>query len=242
MPVKAYNTRLLVDEFDFSGDTAGLALNLAAEAIEAPALQSAAAQYIGGNAKGTIEQNGYWDGGAAGLLDNELYARLGSETPSIVSVLFDTRAVGNPAYVQQTTWASQMNIEAPVDGLLALASKFEDLTSRGYVVAHATISATGGQSVIDFGAAGVAGAWAVLHVRAITGTATNATFTIQHATTLGFGSPATLLSFAALSDVGAQAATAAGAVNRYLRLNCTSLGGATSLAVTAIVGVTGVTG
>mgnify|MGYP006883708175 CR=1 FL=1 len=34
----------------------------------------------------------------------------------------------------------------------------------------------------------------------------------------------------------------AGAVGRYVRLNCTSLGGATSLAVTASAGVTGVTG
>lgn len=242
MPVKAYNTRLLVDEFDFSADTAGLSLSLAAEAIEAPALQSSAAQYIGGNAKGTIEQNGYWNGGAAGLIDDEIYARLGSETPCIVTVAFDTTAVGNPAYVQQSTWASQMNIEAPVDGLLSVANKFEDMISRGYVVAHGTISATGGQTVIDFGAAGADGAWAVLHVTAISGTATNATFTVQHATTVGFGSPATLITLANVSDVGAQVATATGSVNRYIRLNCTSLGGATSLSVTAIVGVTGVTG
>lgn len=242
MPVKAYNTRLLVDQFDMSADTAGLNLSLAAEAIEAPALQASAAQYIGGNAKGTIEQNGYWNGGAAGLIDNEIYSRLGTETPCIVSVCFDTTAVGNPAYTQQTTWASQMNIDAPVDGLLAMANKFEDLTSRGLCVAHGTISATGGQTIIDFGTAGTNGAWAALHVRAITGTATNATFTVQHSTTLGFGSPSTLISFTALSAVGAQVATAAGSVNRYIRLNCTSLGGATSLAVTAIVGVTGVTG
>lgn len=242
MPVQAYKTRILIDQFDFSGETSGGSLSLAVPPINTPALQQSAKLMIPGNPGGTLEFSGYWNGGAAGLLDNELDARLGSATDCIVSVLLDTSAVGNPAYVQLSTWGQQLKTEWPADGLLAAQATFEDVTSRGLAIAHQTFSATGNGSIIDFGAAGSAGAWAVLVVRAIDGTATNASFLVQHSTTLGFGSPATLLTFGAVSAVGAQVVTAAGAVRQYMRLNCASLGGATSIAVTAIVGVTGVTG
>jgi hypothetical protein len=44
------------------------------------------------------------------------------------------------------------------------------------------------------------------------------------------------------SAVGGTALTWSGATGRYIRLNCTSLGGATSFVVTGAAGVTGVTG
>ena len=241
MPIKAYNTRVLVDEFDFSGDTKGVTVSLAVKTLDAPVLQSAAVQLIPGSVQGTVELAGYWNGGAAGLPDDEIYTRLGSETDSVVSTCFDTTAVGNPAYTQMTTWGQQMKVDSPIDGLLTLDSTWQDTTNRGYVVAHGTISATGGQTVIDMGAAGTNGGWAALHLRAIAGTATNATITVQSAALVGFSSPTTHGTFT-VSAVGGYTLTFEGNVGRYVRLNCTSHGGATSLSVTAIVGVSGVTG
>jgi len=241
MGIKAWNTRLLVDGFDFSGDTKGVTLSFQTSQLDASTLQSSAAKKIPGPTDGTLECQGYWGGGDVGKLDDEINARLGSETPCVVSVLFDTRAVGNPAYTQRTTWAQQMKIDSPIDNLITLDSTWQNVTDRGYCVADATISATGGQTVIDFGAAGTLGGWAALHVTAIAGTASGATFTVQSAALVGFGTPTTHATFT-LSDTGGYLVTFAGAVGRYVRINCTGLGGADSITVHAIVGVTGVTG
>ena len=155
MAIKAWQTRLLVDGYDFSGDTKGLTLSFAVGSLEANTLQSAAAKRIPGAVDGTLECQGYWD--AAGAVDAAFYARLGSETGCVVSVLFDTRAVGNPAYTQRTTWNQQMKVDSPVDNLVTLDSTWQDNTDRGYFVADAKISATGGQTVCDFRRSGDAG-------------------------------------------------------------------------------------
>lgn len=241
MPVRAYNTRILIDQFDFSGDTKGITLALTRAAIEAPTLQAADRVQLPDLPSGMIDLNGYFGGVGAGALEQELQARLASEQDCIVSALFDTTAMGKPAYVQPTVWGKQLTLEGS-DKLIMVKGAWEDLTQRGLVVAHATIAATGDQSIIDFGAAGSAGGWAVLHVRSISGTATNAAFTAKSsADGSGFTSPTTHGTFT-VSAVGAQRLTFAGAVGRYMRLGCTSLGGATNLAVTAIFGSFGVTG
>lgn len=240
MPVKAYNTRILVDEFDFSGDTKGITLSLTKEGLDASVLQTAGAILVPDLSTGVLDLNGYFGGIGAGALEQELQARMESEADCIVSALFDTTAVGNPAYVQPTTWGKQLTLDG-ADKLLMVKAQWEDLTERGLVAAHATIAATGDQSVIDFGAAGTAGGWAVLHVRAIVGTAVNAAFTCKSSAVVGFTSPTTHGTFT-ISAAGASRLTFAGNVGRYMRLGCTSLGGATSLAVTAIFGVSGVTG
>lgn len=240
MPVRAYNTRLLINQFDFSGDTMGVSVALTREAIDAPVLQSSDRVKLPDLPGGLIDHNGYFGGVGAGTLEQELAALMSSETDAIISVLFDTSAVGNPAYVQPTTWQKQLKHDGS-GKLLMLQGQWEDLTQRGLVVAHATISATGDQSVIDMSAAGAAGGWAVLHVRAITGSATNAAFTVKSSAVVGFTSPTTHGTFT-VSALGAQRVTFSGAVGRYMRLGCTSLGGATNLAVTAIFGVAGVTG
>jgi hypothetical protein len=241
MPVRAFNTRILVDQYDFSGDTKGITLALSKEAIDASVLQTSGAVLVPDLSTGVIDLNGYF--GAivgAGALEQELQARMESGADCIVSVLFDTTAVGNAGYVQPTTWGKQLSIDGN-DKLVMVKAQWEDLTQRGLVAAHATVSAIGDQSVIDFGAAGAAGGWAVLHVRAIVGTAVNAAFTVKSSAVVGFTSPTTHGTFT-LSAVGASRLTFAGAVGRYMRLGCTGLGGATSLAVTAIFGVSGVTG
>lgn len=240
MAVRAFNTRVLVDEFDFSTSAKGVTVTSAVDALEASTLQSEAKQAIPGGSDGTIELSGYYTGPNAGDLEQELYDRLGSEDGCVVSVLLDTTAVGNPAYVQQTTWGNQLKLDGPLADLITLDGKWQDIMDRGLSVAHATVSGTGGQTVIDFGAGGATGGWAVLHVRAIDGTAAGATFTVQSAAAVGFSSPTTHGTFT-LSDVGALTLVFSGAVGRYIRLNCTGLGGATSIQVTAIVGVAGVT-
>ncbi len=241
MPVRSFNSRILVDQWDFSGDTVGVKVTRGAKVLTPNVLQSPAAINIPGSPTGKIEQAGYWNGIGAGTIEYEIEQRLGTETPVLVSVLLDTTAMGNPAYVLQSAWGDSMDLDAPIDNMLTLNANWQGNMWRGLSIAHATIASVAAQAGIDFGAAGAAGGWALMHVRAITGTATNATFTVQSSTVVGFSSPVTHGTFT-ISALGAQMLTFAGAVGRYVRLNCTSLGGATSLAVTVSAGVSGVTG
>jgi hypothetical protein len=243
MPVRAFNTRLLLDQFDFSGDTKGVTVALSKAQIDASVLQTAGAILVPDKSMGVIEINGYFRAiVGAGAFEQELAARIDSGADAIVSVCLDTTAVGNAAYVQPTTWQNQMTIDGS-DKLIMLKGTFEDTTERGEVACHDTLSATGDQSIIDMGAQGSLGGWAVLHVRAIVGTATNATFVVKSSSaSTTFTTPTTHGTFT-ISAVGAsRLAIAVGAVKRYMRLECTSLGGATSIAVTAIFGSYGVTG
>ncbi len=241
MPVLAYNTRILVDQFDFSGKTKGITLGLSKEAIEAPTLQAADRVLVpdqGG--MGVLDLNGYFGGVGAGELEQELQARLDSEADCIVSALFDTRAAGNPAYVQPTTWQKQLTLDG-ADKLLTVKGAWEDFTQRGLCMADFYFTGASDGAVIDMGATGAAGGWAVIHVTVIAGTATNATFTVRSAAAVGFGTPTTHGTFT-VSAVGAQRLTFAGAVGRYMRFACSSIGGATGIDVKAIFGVSGVTG
>jgi hypothetical protein len=241
MGIRACNTRILIDEFDFSGDTQGVKLAMTVEALDANTLQTCARKAIAGNPSGSIEQNGYWAGPDAGDIEHELNDRLGTETPVVVSVLFDTRALGNPAYVMPETFASKVMIEAPFENLLTIAATWDGITKRGLAVAHQTFAAAVAATGVDYGAQGTLGGWAALHVRAIVGSAHDATFVVESDDNSGFTSAATEGTFT-VSAVGATIIDLTGTIDRYIRLRCTDLGGATSIAVTAIVGVAAVTG
>lgn len=243
MAVPAYATRIMLDQYDVSADNRQVSVELMAEALDVSAFQTASRLLSPGAPSGKIATSGYWSGTALTGLDPLLYARLGAATNGVVSVLFDTRALGNPAYVQQSTWNGSAKIGAPIKDVITLDAEWQAFTNRGLSVAHGTISATGaiGATGIDFTTAGSAGGFAVCHVRSITGTATSATITLQGSAAAAMTSPTTLGTFT-FSAAGAYLITWAGATGRYLRPNCTSLGGATNFGVTIIAGVTGVTG
>lgn len=241
MGVLGYNSRVLVDEFDFSDDTKAVKVTRAIKALERKNLQSAAAKLLPGMPTGAIALKGYWVGDGAGTIEKEIEDRLGTTDACIVTAWLDTRTVGTPAYMIQTAWADQMEIDAPLDDLLTLDSNWVGSMRRGYAMCHDTLDATGAQTGVDFAAAGVAGGWFVAHVRAIAGTIEDATITVQSASSLAFTSPTTHATIT-INAVGAQLTTFTGAIGRYLRVNLTSLGGADSIDISAFVGVSGVTG
>jgi hypothetical protein len=233
MPVQAYKTRILIDQFDFSMETAGGSLAMVAPPIDAPALQQAARLYIPGVQSGKLEFSGYWNGGAAGRFANELEARHGSSTPCVVAALLDAGAAGNPAYVLRSTWGQQLAVEWPAAGLLTLNAAYEDVLARGLLLYSGTTTTTGVKNALDFPAGGSDGGEVFLFVQAIGGTATNAEIAIASAPNEGgtFVNEATLL----FSAVGAYRQPMSGAVDKRLRVSLVSLGGATSLQF-AVVG------
>jgi len=242
MATKGTNAKLLIDEFNFSCDTNSLSVSGTVPALDSTALCATANTFTPGTPSGTITHGGYYSGKGAGYIEQELKARLGTLTPVYVAALLGTDTPACPVYICAGTWGSQLTIDTPIDGLIALSAEWPatDGLVRGLRVQDGTLSATGAGTAYDFGAAGTVGGAAYLLVSAIVGTATNATVDVESSATEGgvYASEGTFT----LSAVGVQVLVLSGTVNRWIRLNVTSLGGATSITAIAIVAVDGVTG
>lgn len=234
-------TRLLIDQFDFSGDTSGVTATLAGNAIDAPALQQSGLQRIAGESGLKVEHKGYYTGPDAGDLEAELDERLGTETPVWVGVLFDTRAVGNPAYVARQTWGEQLTIETPIDGLLTMAGSWGEMPGyRGKTLLDGEVTATGAGTVVDLGSTAGTGGRVFVFVRDIDGTAVDATVSVECDTAVGMSSP-TVLAASSFSAVGVVEGLIEDPVERYVRITVDDLGGADGLTLAVVLCVDGVT-
>jgi len=242
--VSARYTRILVDQFDFSGDSNRVIMAGTVATLDTTGFQAVTSTSIPGNLQGaSIQHGGYYAGADAGELEYELKQRLGSATPAYIAALFGTNQAACPAYVCDTSWGQQLTVDAPIDGLITLSGNWPagGGMKRGLRIqaGASTLSGTGGGTAYDFGAAGAAGGTGYLFVQTITGTATGATIDIESSATEG-GTYASEGTFT-FSAVGVQTLTMSGVVNQWLRINTTSLGGATSFAVVCIACVAGVT-
>lgn len=246
MAIKGIYTRLLVGTngagwaWDFSAQSNKLETSLTSQAVEDTTFQATARTYIVLQPQGEITQQGYVTDVGAGYIEEALTDAIANAKRLYVASLYGTATAGCAAYVSQQTDVSAMKISAPVDGLITFNGSWGAGTgiTRGKRIATATASTTGVQASIDFGAAGSTGGWAWLWVTAIDGTAEDATFDIESSATQG-GTYASEGTFT-LSATGCYRVTMTGTVNRWLRLNCTALGGATSITVTACAAVAGV--
>jgi len=195
-----------------------------------------------GDPKGSIKQSGYYDNSGAGYMEQEIAESIANAELLYIAALLGTDTPACAAYVAPATNTENMANSAPVANLITFKGSWGSGTGvkRGLRLYTGTLSATGGQTYIDITTPGAAGGQGYLFVTTITGSATNATCTVQSDDNTGFASPTTLGTFT-FSATGAYAVALGTTVDRYVRLNCTSKGGATSFAVTAIVAVNGVT-
>jgi hypothetical protein len=219
---------------------------LSAPSIDVTTFQASGKVLIPAWPEMSIAQAGYIVDVDANQLEKAIYDRLGAEnSPYHVAALYGTDTPGCPAYVLPAAASSDMQITTQVDSVLTITATWISGSGavggrRGYRVADQAVSATGPLAAVDFGAAGANGGTAYLFVRSITGTATNATITVQSDTAVGFPAPATEGTFT-FSAIGSRSIALSGVIGRYVRLNVTSLGGATGLTIGAIVCVNGVT-
>lgn len=244
MPIKGYNSKILLDQYDLSGATNGWTLNTEVKSLDHAVLQNAGQLRLPGLAMASVEHHGYYNGPSASNLEYELNTRLGSSSTIRLAVIAGTGQTTPVAYVLNSTWNQQLKYKAVTEGLLEIDGNWpvgSEKMVRGYVVVSATtVSATGAIANIDFGAGGTAGGKAFLQVQTITGSATNATIKVQSDTDSGFATVADEGTFT-FSAVGMYQIDLSGTVDRYVRLNCTSKGGATSFLVIGIVALSGVT-
>lgn len=240
MGVKGWRGRLLVDEFDFSTDTFAAAFNSTAEALESSNWQSSAVQYQPDGADAELTFTGYYTGYDAGDIYTEIASRLGTETAAWVAWLLNTAAVGNPAYVLDSAWGSGITVNTPVNEMLRFEATFQGVPYGGLVLLDGAVTATGNGTVVTLPAAGTAGGTAFLFVRAIDGTAVDATVSIECDTVVGMSTPTDKGSIE-FSAVGVYELALTGTVEQYVRVTIDDLGGADGFTAALILCVSDVT-
>ena len=240
-------SRLWVDDFDMSTKTSTTEVSMAINTEEVTSYQATAKEFIATDPESSIKVTGYVSDIAnnAGGWEQELYDRFAALNVSQVGVMYaDTSGgdVGMPTYVLPLTSADQMKVSAPSAGVLGIDGNFMagDIgMRRGLCLWYGAITGTGTKTGIDFGAAGSAGGDIYVWVFSITGTATNATVKVQSATTLGgtYADEATVT----FSAKGGFTAAMTSSISQFLRVNISSMGGATGFTIAVVATVDGVT-
>lgn len=245
MGVKGRWARLFIGAVDLSTKTSNAELALAVATEEVTAWQDTAKAYITAGVDSSLTINGYVSALAddAGGMEQALAEALGNGVQVGVLLHEESGAeVGMPVYVFPSAQESDMSIAAPATGVLTIDGGLnggEGGWRRGLLIYRGAITATGTKTAIDFGAAGSAGGDAFLWVQSITGTATDAVINLASASTQAgtYNNEATFQ----FDAVGGYSAVMTGAIDRWLRINTTDMGGATAFTVVIVACVDGVT-
>lgn len=237
---KGTDAMLLVDEYNFSGQTSSFEVTTGISEADATDLESDAMEYEAILPSMKISQSGYLNGSAADSFEAELNARLGTGV-AYIGCLIGKADANCPAYIIDGTFASSLTIQSPAAGLITLNGDWGLARggSRGIRIFTGELTATGAQTAVDLGSAGSDGGECYLFVQAIDGTATNADIDVESAT-LEAGAYSSEGTFT-FSAVGSYKMTMSGTVNRWVRVNLTDLGGATGITFVMIVCTNGVT-
>ena len=240
--IKGINTRVLVGGYLLSSQTNSATVQSTSNTVETTPFEAAAKEYITLAPDGNIDIGGYltFDTANGATFEKRLHTSL-STADTVGIIYYNTALAGSPGYVLPDSYTDDLQIQSPVAGVITVSGSYTSTVGlrRGVCIYSGTISATGTTTAVDIGAAGSAGGYAYLFVTTETGTGTNADIDIESATSAGgtYSSEGTFT----FSAIGTTAVAMSGTVNRYLRLNCTDLGGATSWVVTCIACVSGVT-
>jgi hypothetical protein len=240
--MRGTDVRVFLNELDISGDTAEVTLDTTVEEYEAATLTSFIADYSPGINSGEIGINGYLNGVEDGFED-KLRGALAT-SGQVVAMLLDYTSLPAPAYVCENSHENNLTWASPVDGLITMEGTFKAKrgVKRGKLLEFKSVrSATGIGSAVQLPGAlvGMSGkAFVFLH--AVGGTQTTpVTLKVQSSAngTTGWADEASF-SFA---DLGAQAIAISSPAGAYFAVDVTSLGGATSVTISWIISLDGLT-
>lgn len=241
---KGNTQAVVIDEFIFNSSVSEAGFAYTVDELETTNLASTGKEYIPNVADPTLTINGFLTGGAADGYEAEMNARKGVSGTNVLYIPVRT-VTATPVRVIPDASLMGLDYASPINGLMTLNGTIRPSGAhyRGMLVCYnVTVSGTGDGTSIDLGSAGSAGGYGYLHVHTIdddiSGTASSASFKIQSSSDdSSFADEGTFT----VSATGAFSATMSGTVNRYIRLNTASMGGASSFTVTLIACVSGVT-
>ena len=119
-PVRGCQTKILIDEYDLSGQSNSVNIDASVAVLDYVTFQACYQQRTPGLPSSAIAHNGYFNGSGAGQLEEELHARLGSGNDVYVGVILGTELAIPVGYVLATAFGQQLKLDAPVDGLLTV--------------------------------------------------------------------------------------------------------------------------
>jgi hypothetical protein len=208
--------KLYVASFDLSGDMNALALEHAAEMLDATTFGNGTRINKAGLKSIVAQHEGLWNADGTDQADDVLFSRIGTQNIP-VTICPTTGADGEPAYSFESIH-STYNPGGTVGEMFAFSVSAEGSDGkplvRGMVMHPATArTATGNGTARQLGAVGATqSVYGALHVIAASGTTPTLDVTVRSDDGSGFGSPTTRLTFAQKVAIGSDWQSAAGAI------------------------------
>jgi hypothetical protein len=234
------STGVFIDAYDLSAyfNSADYASSI--DTAETTSFGSSAKSYITGLNDATLSLSGMYSQDAGGS-DVVLNTLLGQATSPAVTVVFKTGTIGNRCIVGQAHETSY-SISNPVADVSTVSADFNATAGavadqvyglHGGVVlttgASILYSALGNLSSVDNAASSAAGSLATLHVTTNTISGGNTAIIVQHSPdNTTFADLITFTVVPASTTVGVSKAST-GTVNRYVRVNASTLGSSGSI-------------
>lgn len=237
MAVSGNNAKLYVAQYDITADFRDMEWERSVEAIDTTTFGATSHARIPGLFDGSLSASGYWSGGADEI--DERLAGIFGAAGKLVSAYFNGDVIGSPGILAGAI-VGKYSIGAQVGGAVTVGVEFTP-GSTVNLLAGMSLHAMGAEvgtatsGEVDNGAASTTGYTANLHVSAIAGAAPSVVVKVQHSVDGGGGGTwVDLVSFAAATAKTSQQVTAAGTVNRYVRV-VTTFGGTTTSITHAVL-------
>jgi hypothetical protein len=235
--------RIFLDSVDLSCVTSSLTVETTTGEYDATTLCSTVMEYRPGLNQGTISIEGFFDGVGTGGEEAALVAALGASTKNVTAI-FGYQDLPAPAYIIEGASNMGMNWSVPTDGLVTMNGSFKgrEGVKRAKLSYHqASRSATGLLSAIQIpGTLTTSTGRAVLYFHGYTGSLSGPLTATVQSSASGAGSWVTEGSFS-LAAPGSQGVAITTPVGEYFALNITSLGGATTVSVSLVIVIDGIT-
>lgn len=224
---------------DLTGHVNALALGVGSELKPVPVFGDAGIRRISGLTDIALSHAGYFD---AAAVDADLFANIGLENVP-VTVAPNDGAEGKDAFIFRAlhaTYTPAGEIGEPFVYSVTAMGSAGDPGVMGTILGNGAETATGNGTAFQVGAVGAAQKlYAALHVFAVAGSTPTLDVTVESDDAGGFGTPATRLTFAQKTAVGAEWATPIpGAIaDDFWRIAFTIGGGSPSFSFIVTIGI-----
>lgn len=234
-------TGILIDEFDFTGSYMKADIEQMVTEIDVTPFGVLGSVTEAGPPSGKVMLRGYYNGSAAGNVFKEMTDRLGTGGPgTVMAVLIDTTTPACVGVCSANAWGQSLKLDMPAKDTVTFEANTSGTESvkDGKRILNATVTTTGNQTAVDFGAAGAAGGAVFLFVQTAVGGVTNGSIKFQSSATEGgtYADEAVI----DVDAIGGYSGVMVGVVNRWLRINVASMGGSSSMKLVAVACVKGV--
>lgn len=235
---------ILLDEFDLSDAFFSAETEHNTEEKNSTTFGALGNTFEPGLTTNKITLRGYFSGAQVNSTFYRLRNRMGQSWMNpCLAIIINTDDANPIAACSPDAWGQGLKLTMAAKDLMTFELNTPNGVdgATGLVVFNGVVSATGTTTPVNMGVVGGGsnGGLVLAFVQEITGTATNAAFSVQSAASSGgtYTDEATIT----FSGVEGYSAPMTGAIAQFVKLNVTNMGGATSFKVVVVVCVKGVT-